>query len=414
MSKKIIVIVDAYSTGKHLAPLFSTRGYECLHVQTTKKIPKIFAKSFIMENFSENFIIDNNIDEIAEKLKLHSVECIIAGSETGVFAADHLSESLKIKSNGTKKSKARYDKYEMINTLKSCGIKTADYIKSDKLQCIFGWSNTHNAFPVVLKPLQSAGNDNVIFCNNNTEIEHAFTRIINNKNLFDQVNTAVLAESFLAGDEYIVNTVSADGHHYIAEIWQCVKKPVPNGGYLSVLEKLMPADFSRSKILKNYATSVLDALDIKHGPGHLEIMYTPDGPILIEAAARLQGCVDPAALEQALGDSQASLTVDAYLSPEKIINKSPDCYQRKQSVYRAFMLSPKSGMLSKTPNFEYITTLNSYFSMQCSLKKNSRILQSTDIASTIGYIHLVNADPDQLELDYQAYREHEASNLLCF
>lgn len=45
-----------------------------------------------------------------------------------------------------------------------------------------------------------------------------------------------------------------------------------------------------SRSLKQYADQILNALDIRHGPSHMEIKYDPDiGPCLVEVGARCHG-----------------------------------------------------------------------------------------------------------------------------
>jgi hypothetical protein len=54
--------------------------------------------------------------------------------------------------------------------------------------------------------------------------------------------------------------------------------------------KLISPDSAIAKTLKSYADQVLNALNILHGPSHMEIKYDPDsGPCLVEVGARCHG-----------------------------------------------------------------------------------------------------------------------------
>ena len=44
-----------------------------------------------------------------------------------------------------------------------------------------------------------------------------------------------------------------------------------------------------AKILISYTRRVLDAMEIRHGPSHAEIMMTADGPCLVEMNCRAHG-----------------------------------------------------------------------------------------------------------------------------
>jgi biotin carboxylase len=58
---------------------------------------------------------------------------------------------------------------------------------------------------------------------------------------------------------------------------------------------------------------VLDALGIRFGPAHTELMLTKEGPLLIEIGARLDGSDAPIIGERAYGINQIHLTADCYL-----------------------------------------------------------------------------------------------------
>ena len=51
---------------------------------------------------------------------------------------------------------------------------------------------------------------------------------------------------------------------------------------------MLPIDSSsqEAKLLINYCKHVLDALQIKNGPGHAEIILTASGPCLVEMNCR--------------------------------------------------------------------------------------------------------------------------------
>lgn len=66
-----------------------------------------------------------------------------------------------------------------------------------------------------MKPVQSAGTDDVFLCSNADEAEVAFTRILGKRNGLGLINEAVLAQEFLQGKEYVIDKVSKDGAHKV-------------------------------------------------------------------------------------------------------------------------------------------------------------------------------------------------------
>lgn len=283
------------------------------------------------------------------------------------------------------------------------------YIKSQQLAELLAWSKQQST-PIVIKPLQSAGNDGVFFCQSEDELLYAFNKIIGSKNIFNQQNQAVLAQPLLSGTEYIVNCVSHRNAHRITDIWRCEKKFVPGKSNISMLEALVAPSDPVCQILSDYTKQVLAALHIAHGPSHLEIMLTKDGPILIECAARLQGCVDPSAVELATGHSQLSAMVMSYACPEKFI-ELPERYNTQLFSYRLFMQSSVSGVLQQAIDLTAVKAFPSYYSANICLDKGSKIEITQDIATVPGYMHFIHRDRQQLQQDYLDYRTLEKNQL---
>lgn len=67
----------------------------------------------------------------------------------------------------------------------------------------------------VVKPVQSAGSDDVFLCTTVTQAENAFNRILGKMNGLGLLNTSVLVQEFLEGKEYVVDKVSKDGVHKV-------------------------------------------------------------------------------------------------------------------------------------------------------------------------------------------------------
>src|SRR5438445_4825252 len=181
-NKKVFVIVDAYTTGRFVAPLINANGYPCIHIQSSKEIIPAFMPTFIKGNFIKNIIYDGDIRSVVECLSNFEVIGVIPGAETGVILADLLGNSLGLyASNNLQLSNARRNKYEMVNCLMKHEIPHAKSFRSIHLDEILQWVEVHEKFPVVVKPLSSAGSDGVKICNNMSEVLNAFNAIMNVK-----------------------------------------------------------------------------------------------------------------------------------------------------------------------------------------------------------------------------------------
>lgn len=149
----------------------------------------------------------------------------------------------------------------------------------------------------VVKPVQSAGSDDVFLCANEEEALTAFGRINGTMNGIGLQNTCVLVQEYLKGKEYVVDKVSRDGVHKLVGIWEYEKRSVNGANFVYFGMRLMDPSSEKMQIMVRYADKVLDALDIKHGPSHMEVMLDNWGtaeapefvPCLVEVGARCQG-----------------------------------------------------------------------------------------------------------------------------
>ena len=411
MKLKICVVIDGYSTGRFLPSEFSKYGINCVHVQSTKDIPQFFKPSFHPNNFVDNIIHEGDIEKTLLNLSKFDIAFVIPGCDLGVELADVLSEKLGLPSNGTEYSSARRNKFEMGEALRDFGIRAVNQIKSANLKQILSWVKDRGEWPVVLKPTSSVCTDNVIFCDREDDVISAFERIIGDINACGIKNHEVLAQEFLSGTEYIVNTVSLEGQHYVTDIWQYGKLDMP--GYSKIYDflEILPLDGRVQKELSNYIKQVLDALRIQFGACHSEVMMTDNGPVLVETNARLMGVIIPEVVSKAIQSNHVELTVKSYVEPENfktIINQKLSLQKKLLIV---ILISEIEGKIKSVSHIDKIRSLPSFCDMKLQLEKDKPIKKTVDLVSSPGYIFLVHENPEIIQQDYQAIRQLEKNGL---
>lgn len=229
---------------------------------------------------------------------------VIPGAETGVELADQLSWKMGLRSNGVEKSLARRNKYHMGELVRQAGVRAVKQAVCTTIEQVDEFLKTLvpkggslNNLQCVVKPVQSAGTDDVFLCKSADEARTAFHKIIGTINGIGLLNENVLVQEFLVGKEHVVDKVSRDGVHKIVAIWQYDKRPVNGAAFVYFGMKLCPSDTPQAKALIEYADKVLDALEINHGPSHMEVMLntivengvTRYEPCLVEVGARCHG-----------------------------------------------------------------------------------------------------------------------------
>ncbi len=403
----VCVIVDPFSTGKYIAPALISRGYKCVHIQSSKNLPSYLTASVRREDFIAHLVYDNNLEFILEQLSGYQIKLCLPGSESGVEVADMLAEKLQTPSNGITLSAARRDKFLMTEAVNQKGLNTAQHFKSIKREEIIAWVQTLNNYPVVLKPIKSASGDNVFICHNLEEVEHAFGKIAQSIDLFGENNTEVLAQSYIPGDEYIINTVSYDSNHYVAEIWQVERIP-----QTTVYDKctLISSDNERYEALQNYTFKVLDALQIQYGAATTELKFNQEGPFLIECGSRLMGGAELSFSNDFFGYTQLSLMLEAYFEPQRFIQRLTfkSNVEPKYGV-GVLLISNAEGKLQS--NIDLAKELVDIKTLHCFeidvFNHGQQLHKTVDLLTCPGTIYLMGSDKKEVLNDYQKIRQLE-------
>ena len=319
---RTVAIVDPYDAESMLAPAFAAHGVAAVMVGGTPEIPCEETVSFDPATFARMLPWCDDITATVATLRGHGVGTVIAGSERRVILADQLSEVLGSPCNGTRLSEARRDKFRMLEEVSRRGVRVPRQIQSGSLDTLVAWIDANGHWPAVIKPRRSKGSDGVRLCASTQAVADAFHVLPGRTDRLGCCNDTVLAQQFLRGREYVVDTVSRDGRHRLAALW-AYGRPEPDYATVGLLatKQLLPPHGPLADTLFDFAVQVLDALEIRHGAGHCDVIIDQDGPALVEIGARLHGG-PPAHLmcRAAIGSSQLDLLVQSCLDPASFLD----------------------------------------------------------------------------------------------
>ncbi|MEU2424028.1 hypothetical protein ABZ619_23890 [Streptomyces sp. NPDC007851] len=141
----------------------------------------------------------------------------------------------------------------------------------------------------MVKPPWGALGHGVRFCDGPDDSAAALTALRGTTSAFGDRITEVVAQEYLVGAEYVVNTVSCEGVHTVTDVWSTDRVSANGVRDLVVAQVLLRHEDPVVDDLVRYGFQVLDALGVRFGAAHLEIKLTPDGPRLVEAGARPSG-----------------------------------------------------------------------------------------------------------------------------
>jgi biotin carboxylase len=373
-----IVMVDAYAAVRSLVLEFREQGCSVVRVQSTRDVPFVYRSApFVPDDFVADIIHDGDLAATADAVAAFAPVAVVSGGEVGVEFADLLAERLGLPGNGTALSAARRDKHLMVETVRAAGLRAARQLWATDADELAAWHRELGG-RVVVKPPRSAGSQGVSFCDTPEESVAAFRSLADADDVFSQPNNGAVAQEYLPGTEYMVNTVSRDGRHHVCDVWRTSR--VSANGIVDLCDALSLID-SGSRVVRpltDYAFRVLDALGIRHGPAHLEIRMTPAGPCLVEVGARIAGGGIPASAGLGIGESQLEWTVDAYTRPERFHARAGGPYEVRRYCAIAGMVSPVEGVLSEYRGIEEIEGLESFHTLATLVKPGQEIRRTVD------------------------------------
>ncbi len=384
-----------------LADALGARGANCIAVESMPCLPQAMKSRFNPAAFSAVIEHDSDLEKTLKAVESHQPTHVIAGFESGVEMAEQLSERLKLPVNGPQPREARRDKFLMTEAVRASGLRTARQFRSSRIEAILDWIHRTLDWPVILKPSKSVASDHVFCCQSVDDVRRAAASILSGTNVLGCRNQTVLVQEFLSGSEYAVDTVSHEGRKKTTAIWQ-YNRPAGARNYVGYdAMTLLPYDGGRQEALRSYAFAVLDALAIRFGPAHCELMWVDGEPVLVEAAARLSAGNNAVLSRVCGGICQLDETVEAILAPDRFhatLNQEPRLQRRAANV---FLAPRRRGRLVRVHGLEEIRRLPTFHSMSVGAKPGGLV------SRVAGLVTLIDENIQAIEHDIGVIRALE-------
>ncbi|HDV5780365.1 TPA: ATP-grasp domain-containing protein [Legionella pneumophila] len=399
-----VVIVDPLSSGIELAPAFKARGIPAIAV-TLKPLDWIgFGANMQTSDFIEIIPDQPNLVEVLAK---YDPIAIIPGTEEGVPLAEALAINLTPQfANDPEKSQNRLHKAMMQKALQEAGVPALKTLNTASENEVEAWIRTNGLIdsPLIIKPPVSAGSDKVFHIPARGEWKKAFNRVLSEPSkITGKVNATVVVQEQAIGTEFAVGTVSANGKHYLAHLIQYNKTSFNDRKTVYDYVEFVPYSKERYGELFDYTQKALDALGIRWGAAHNEIMLTKDGPRLIETGARMCGGPVVGFAREATGSSQADKLVEIYVDG----GVSTEEYVFKKTVVPVFLKSPAKGKISNVEAFAELSKLPTFLNEHIWFKNGDLVPQTVDYLTSIRIIGLAG-DRKSILLDYEKIRNMES------
>ena len=412
--EKIVIIVDGYSTGRYFAKALLKYGLACWHIESREKKPTTWNGHFVADDYIGHSHWQNNFLLIQQSLLENAeVVAVLAGSEPGVELADYLANQFQVAGNSPTTTLRRRNKAAMASALRQAGVRAIADCVVENLAQASNWLQQHSRYPVVVKPIDSAGTDGFHLCDDVTQATSAVQMLLGHVNAFGKMNDQILLQEYIHGSEYIVNTVSLNGEHFFIDAWQSNKQEIPGGRIYDREILLSPLDPIVQDKLLPYLRRALSALDVQYGPCHSELFIDDIGVVLIESGARLHGSISPDAVRYATGWSHLDAVAELVADPQQfpLTAQQHETKPLSKFVFCVEHIAHTHGRISAQA-IALIRQLPSYFSSQWAVVENQEVNITRDLFSCLGSTYLIHHNLDCLERDYQRLRQIERDYLI--
>eukprot|EP00397_Hematodinium_sp_SG-2012_P042365 GEMP01046846.1.p1 GENE.GEMP01046846.1~~GEMP01046846.1.p1 ORF type:complete len:456 (+),score=92.84 GEMP01046846.1:42-1409(+) len=408
-----VVIVDPYSSGMYLVQEFQTQQFPMIGIQSSQHLAEFWLEQYDESLFAKN-IKHESLEMTVAQLKEFNVIAILAGSEPGVQVAEELQSAMGVLGNDAKTTHLRRHKYNMQERLREVGLRAVRQIFAATPEECLAWQKQWNKWPIIIKPAMSGGTDGVYWCHTEDDCRLAFDKECGKLNVNGELNDKLLCQEFLDGKEYVIDCVSYHGKHLLNCLWVYQKTRLPESKAI-VYEYALTIE-SRGEIqdkIMHYVYKVLDALDIRNGPTHTEVIMVDGEPCLVETNARMHGLKGPKLAEWATGLGTHELVADIFVHGGSIFNRLYESNHhyilKKYALESQFRNILQDGILAEDIDIEKVKRLNSVVDARANVKKGEYLPLTRDCATTPGYFMQVHTSLKQCFADLEYVRQLETS-----
>ena len=379
---------------------------------------------------------------------------IICESDSGLASAERLGMALGLypkRHDGI--NRARRDKFLMNQAMKKHGLYSIQQKLCSTLDEAIDFAQNvchiktlsnkdtmnHNAdlqdIPcVVVKPSRGVASDNVHLCTTIEEIQNAFSKI-HHTPIFgspSKLFSHVLVQEFARGTEYAIDIVSRNGQHKVAALWKYDKRSVNDAPF--VYHATMLVDPTSQNMIDSkegmeactYAMKALDALGLKWGLSHVEVMVNSkeDRTCLIEVNCRQHNTDFAPMTSMCIGYNALDMLLSAYLGDcveENDKNIMPMEEAALRMEWDSIPIFPSTrlcgaiihlvchaeGVVKNIQGLEELENLESvqHYEIYPSFLEGNKVSKTIDIRTDAGWVHLINDDCDQFWRDYNRIME---------
>lgn len=257
--------------------------------------------------------------------RVHPFDGVLSLSELGVRPAAQIDQMLGLGGYSMETVDLLLDKWRMRQHLNGLGISPVGAAVGETEQDLRRFAEVHG-FPIFAKPIYEAGSIGVFAVRDEAELVSIPARFRELEARLDKADLVgsldrFLMEEFLDGPEISVETLSFDGRHVVAGV---TDKVLGGPGFVEVAHSCPSRHPERLlREAEHLVVAFLDAVGLRHGPGHTEVKLTGRGPRIVESHTRIGGDRINELVEIAYGVDMDRYALGSRLGLVEPLSRSP-------------------------------------------------------------------------------------------
>ena len=407
--RPVVAIVDAVSVGAWVTDEMVDH-FDLIHIESDIAINVLSNPSFNKHLYKACYrwgegTEDANLREIAT----HNPIAVIPGRECAVALSERIAWELNLEGNDPVTTPLRRNKFLMNEAVERAGLRTTKQYLSHDAEELKKWFRLYGENKVVVKPIDSAGSDDVYICTIESEVEEASLRITGKRNCLNFHNDNALIQRFIEGTEFVVNTASLRGKHKVTDVWKVSKKLMSGRNLYDFDDLCDPSSLDATRAIE-YTLKALEVVGIVKGAGHTELILAEDDATLLEIGARVSGAANPKAIRLATGSDQLELMRFAYTRPD-LFNLATEIYTASKPLRCVHSIASQRKSFSHNEFQGFLSKLPGFVSVIMKIADGTVLSPTIDVTSCPAAFFITGDSREDIQKSYEQYRLWESENL---
>lgn len=341
---------------------------------------------------------DTHWIEAAKALRqLWHFDKIVSFAEIDQDRAGKIAHSLRLPFHGPATIACAHDKFFMRDRLRHAAVEDVPHALIHNEADLYRFVEQIGA-PVIVKPQRGRSSAGIAVVRSTEDVPRALSTAAT-AHAPRLAPSPVLAERFIDGPEYSVEALTQDGKHFIIAITGKRSDPVSKVEMGHIVPA--PIDEPTEQAILAHTRAALTAIGVEAGITHTEVIFSSNGPLVVETHLRLAGDEIPLLVRDATGIDMIELLLRQITGED--IAKSPELRDRIErprydgAAGIRYVAPLEDGVLERVDGWDVVAGLEGVVSVESEVPVGTRMVGLQNSYSRLGHVRARGLDGSAVE-----------------